>query len=69
MELKYYRVCRAKCLSCGDVLEHVNRSKQDGSSDALVCTCKKVLLDPAACFYRIVGDPEQYEDLSEEWED
>lgn len=69
MEWKYYKVCRVRCLRCGDVLEHENESKDDLHNWALWCSCKKVMLDPSALFYRIVGDPAMYEDLSEEWSD
>ena len=67
-EIKYYRVCRVKCKRCGDVLEHVNRTKEPQSHRMLTCTCGKVQLDPHVCAYRINGYPEDYEDLSEEWE-
>ena len=66
MEIKYYKVCRVQCKLCGDVLEHANETKQERSS-AIVCMCNKVTLDPSALFYRVVGDPNHYEDLSEEW--
>lgn len=67
--LKYYKVCRVRCKLCGTVLEYVNRSKQDnGLGSALMCDCGKVGLDPSACLYRVLGDPENYEDLSEPWE-
>lgn len=68
MEIKYFKVCRVRCKQCGTILEYVNRSKQDnGLGSALMCDCGKVGLDPSACLYRILGDRENYEDLSEEW--
>ena len=67
VNVQYYKVCRVKCLHCGDVLEHINRTKQDNYNRALWCACKKVMLDPSASFYRIGGNPEDYEDLSEIW--
>ena len=69
MELKYYKVCRVRCKLCGDILEHTNKTKQDNYCRAILCSCKNTLLDPSASFYRIVGNPEDYEDLSEEWEE
>lgn len=67
MDLTHYRVCRVRCKRCGDVLEHVNQTKQDNAPRMLVCSCQKVALDPAALMYRIVGHPDDYEDLSEKW--
>ena len=76
MEIKFFKVCRVRCKNCGDVLEHVNQSKQDNGAGMMWCTCGKIGLDPSACFYRIVGNeiPEgsfenSFEDLSEEWEE
>lgn len=69
MKTKYFKVCRVRCKRCGTVLEYVNRSRQDnGLGSALMCSCGKVGLDPSACLYRILGDRENYEDLSEPWE-
>lgn len=67
MEIPYFKVCRVRCLLCGDVLEHENETTQDNSSRALWCSCGKTMLDPAASFYRICGPARQFEDLSEEW--
>lgn len=64
--VKYYKVCRVRCRLCGDVLEHVNQSKTERSR-LMLCSCRKVGLDPAAILYRILGNPEDMEDLSEEW--
>lgn len=66
-QLTHYRVCRVKCKCCGDVLEHVNRTKEPQSHRMLTCTCGKVQLDPHVFAYRINGYPEDYEDLSEKW--
>lgn len=72
MEIKYFKVCRVRCKICGDVLEHVNRSKRDNGAGMMWCTCGKIGLDPSACFYRIVGNgisegsfEASFEDLSE----
>lgn len=66
MRTKFYHICRVRCRRCGDLLEYRNRSQQDrGPGRLLVCSCRKVALDPAACLYRILGEPEDYEDLSE----
>ena len=35
----------------------------------MLCSCRKVGLDPSAVMYRTLGNPEDYEDLSEEWND
>lgn len=68
MEWKYYKVCWVRCKLCGDVLEHVNRSKNELST-MLTCSCGQVSLDPSPLFHRIIGDEGTYEDLSEEWEE
>lgn len=65
--MKYYKLCRVKCLRCNDVLEHVNQAKDDRHFHILWCNCGKVGLDPAAVGYRVLGDPSDYVDLSEEW--
>lgn len=68
MNVKYFRLCRVRCKLCGAVMEYRNRSKQDrGPGRPMMCSCGKVGLDPSACFYRVLGEPEHYEDLSEEW--
>lgn len=69
MKEKYYRVCRVRCNCCGDVLEHVNRTKADNYPRIFYCSCGKVGLDPAAFGYRIVGNFDDFEDLSEEWKE
>lgn len=69
MVLTYYRVCRVRCNCCGDVLEHVNHSKEIISHPMMTCSCGKVQLDPAVLMYRVVGEPADYEDLSEPWEE
>ena len=70
MELKYYKVCRLRCNCCGSVMEYQNRSKDDrGTRYVMMCSCGKVGLDPSACMYRILGDKDDWEDLSEEWEE
>lgn len=66
--MKYYKVCRVRCRLCGDVLVHENKSKTERNS-LMLCSCRKTGLDPAAVMYRILGYPEAYEDLSEEWPD
>ena len=63
--MKYYHVCRVRCKKCGDLLEYENSSPLD-SGRLLICRCRKVALDPSATMYRILGEPEDYEDLSEE---
>ena len=70
MALKYYKVCRVQCLSCGDVLKKINQSKEDNSSRVLYCSCGKVGLDPSASMYRILSfEGTAFVDLSEEWKD
>lgn len=65
--MKYYKLCRVKCLRCKDVLEHVNQTKTDSHFHIFWCNCGKVGLDPEAVGYRVLGDPSDYVDLSEEW--
>lgn len=65
--MKFYKICRIRCKCCGDILEYINRSKDDRSGVLRFCSCKKVGLDAAACMYRILGESKHYEDLSEEW--
>ena len=70
MEIKYYRICRLRCRHCGSVMEWRNRSKDDrGPGYPMMCQCKKVGFDPSACFYRILGNETDWEDLSEPWEE
>lgn len=70
MEIQYFKVCRLRCNLCGSVMEWHNRSKDDrGPGRPLYCACKKVALDPSACFYRILGNEEHWTDLSEPWTD
>lgn len=64
--MKYYKICRVHCRCCGDILEYINRTKNDSGS-MICCSCRKVWLDPAAVMYRILGDPEDYQDCSKEW--
>lgn len=66
-KLPYYRICRVKCKCCGDVLEHINRTKEQKSHQMMTCSCGKVQLDPHIFAYRIIGFTEDYEDLSEKW--
>ena len=69
-QLKYFKVCRLRCKRCGSVMEYHNRAKDDlGTRYPMMCSCGKVGLDPSACDYRILGNPEDWEDLSEEWTD
>lgn len=65
--MKYYKICRIRCLRCGSLLEHTNRAKTDNFCHTMWCRCGRVGLDPAATGYRILGEPEDYTDLSEEW--
>lgn len=67
--MKYYRVCRARCKQCGDIVEHVNQSKDENAPRVMYCSCKAVGLDPSATMYRILGSSADYTDLSEEWDD
>ena len=66
--IKYYKVCRIRCRKCGDVLEYVNKVKLSRGM-LRYCSCGAVGLDPAAIMYRTLGNPEDYEDMSEEWDD
>lgn len=65
--MEYFRVLRVHCKCCGDVLEHSFNSKTERGR-LMLCSCRKVGLDPAAVMYRILGDSEDYEDQSEAWE-
>lgn len=67
--MKCYKICRVKCNSCGDVLEHINQTKEDNALQMIYCSCGQVALDPSAQLYRIVGNSEDFEDLSEEWKE
>lgn len=66
--MKYFKVCRVRCRKCGDVLEYVNKIKLSRGM-LRYCSCGAVGLDPATVMYRILGNPEDYEDMSEEWND
>ena len=67
--MKYYRVCRVKCKRCGDLLEHVNQTKDENASRVIYCSCGAVGLDPSATLYRVLGNRADYTDMSEEWRD
>lgn len=67
--MKCYRVCRVRCKRCGDVLEHVNKTKDENAARVMYCSCRATGVDPAAVMYRILGSPFDYEDLSEEWDE
>jgi len=70
VKLKYYKICRVRCQCCEDVLEYINQSKTDrGPGAPMYCSCKRVGLDPSASLFRILGNAEDFEDLSEEWDD
>ena len=66
-EATFYRVCRIRCKCCGDVLERTFQTKEMKSYDMQWCQCGKVALDPHVVAYRVIGYPEDYEDLSEKW--
>ena len=69
-KLKYYKVCRIRCLHCGDVLKHVNQTKEENSAQMMYCSCRRIGLDPSATLYRVVTTfGAKFEDLSEEWKD
>jgi predicted RNA-binding Zn-ribbon protein involved in translation (DUF1610 family) len=56
-------ICKVKCKKCGDTIIAVcNDEKQYGN--LLSCECGAVRLGPAAVDYRILGNAEDYEDLS-----
>lgn len=65
--MKYYKICRVRCLRCGSLLEHINRTKTENSISTMWFRCGRVGLDSAAAGYRILGKPEDYADMSEEW--
>ena len=67
--MKYYRVCRVRCKRCGEMLEHVNQTKDENAPRVMSCSCGAVGLDPSATLYRILGNSADYTDLSEEWDD
>ena len=69
MEVKYYKKNKVICKKCGDVLEYEHETKESNSPVSMWCKCGAVGLDPSACMYRLLGNPEDYEDLSEEWAD
>lgn len=50
-------------------MEYINQTKADRHFRIFWCSCGKTGLDPAAIGYRILGDPADYEDLSEEWKE
>ena len=69
-KLKCYKVCRIRCLHCGDVLKHVNQTKEENSAQMMYCSCRRIGLDPSATLYRVVTTfGAKFEDLSEEWKD
>ena len=67
--IKYYRVCRVWCKQCGEILEHVNQTKDENTLRVMNCSCGAVGLDPSATLYRILDSRANYADLSEEWDE
>lgn len=65
--MKHFKICRVRCLCCGDVIEHINHTKDDNSARVMYCSCRQVGLDPSASLYRVVtAEGANFEDLSEE---
>ena len=50
---------RGKCLKCGDVIESKNRH------DFVWCRCKSVAVDGGREYLKRVGNPEDFEEMSE----
>jgi hypothetical protein len=53
----------ARCLKCGDVIRSRNRH------DYVQCSCKALAVDGGSCYARRIGNPEDYEDLTEMYDD
>lgn len=64
VEVKYVRICRVRCNSCGQILEWKAHSRTDCAPGMIVCNCRKIGLCPAASLYRIAAL-----DLDAAWED
>ena len=70
MEIKYFRKNIIKCLKCGDILEFIHLDRHRNRYGKLYyCSCKRVAIDPSPFLYRVLGHDENYQDLSEEWND
>lgn len=71
MDLKYFRICRVRCNSCGQILEWHAHSKTDCALGMLVCDCRKIGLSPAASLYRIAALEKDavWEDLADPWDE
>ena len=67
--MTYYKVNRIRCKKCSDILEYEHKTKDSNPHAMMWCKCGAVALDPSAYYFRIAGNPENYEDLSEEWEE
>ena len=65
----FYKNNRIKCLKCEDILEYEHKSKDSNPHTTMICKCKAVGLDPSAYYFRRMGNLEDYEDLSEVWEE
>jgi DNA-directed RNA polymerase subunit RPC12/RpoP len=49
---------RIKCLNCGDIIESTHRNH------SVNCSCKRLIVDGGLDYARVVGNLEEYEDLS-----
>lgn len=53
----------AKCLKCGDVIRSRNRH------DFVWCSCISLAVDGGSCYAKRLGNPENYENLVEMYDD
>lgn len=60
---QWLKVCRVRCKLCSDVLERTYRSPNDHGGGMMTCKCGKVSLDPSPTFWRVNGNPDNYEIL------
>ena len=50
------------------MIKYLHESKDSNPGYMIYCRCGAVGLDPSAYMYRIIGGPDNYEDMSEPWD-
>jgi hypothetical protein len=56
----FYVPNRAKCAHCGSIIESKSQH------DFVYCSCKRIAVDGGLMYYRRVGYPEDFAEMTEE---
>lgn len=63
--MKKSMINRVRCKKCGSIIEYVHPNEYSNPAHLFWCDCHSVGLDPSVYLFRILGNPENYEDLSD----